>query len=308
MTFFCENICYRFFFSYYGFMKKFSDIALTIAQHPKWMQMPWDVRGMALQLMAMADEDQLDTLAPEDDFWRNCLGFPSRRIMEDALKQSVRARGNKGVHELDLVWADVWKPQLLNWFILIDDDFLKTKPSFSDAKGRYWYPLLGEGETEKDILDNKHLDRKKKTNTKRGAREKNSELQNTATPAKKTKKTAAQAVDPNWDYPLIRYSPNILKKCWDVPIAQSDRLMIWKEAVTLLSDGSEKQEQGARQFIGKLIKDFGESQVAAAVAVLIVRIPRPADPKSFLRKQLKNATEGSEATQKARSQRSKVPL
>ena len=48
--------------------------------------------------------------------------------------------------------------------------------------------------------------------------------------------------------------------------------------------------------------------VSVAVAQLMVRPVRPADCKSFLRKQLKNATEGSDAVQRARQQRIKVPL
>mgnify|MGYP000941322398 CR=1 FL=1 len=262
---------------------------------------------MALQLMAMCDDNQLSTLAPEDDFWRNCLNIPSKRTVNDALKQSVRARGVKVNHELDLAWNDVWKPQLLTWFVLIDDDFVEKKPSYRPALGRYWYPLL----TNEPQEAKSGVSKSRKRNKKETAEAPEQTLQKPSASGKKvgrSKKHEGVPVDPSWDYPLIRYSQSSLRKCWDIPVSRPDRLLIWNEAVLLLSDGTTKQEQTARQFVGKLIKDFGEAKVAAAVATLLVRTPKPADPKSFLRKQLKNATEGSESVQAARAQRAKVPL
>ena len=72
--------------------------------------------------------------------------------------------------------------------------------------------------------------------------------------------------------------------------------------------GDPASEASGRQFLGKLIKDFGEKNVATAVAQLMVRAVKPADPKAFLRKQMQHAEEGSPAVQKARAQRVKVPL
>ena len=271
---------------------------------------------MALQLMAMGDDELFSTLAPEDDFWRNCLHIPHRLTVEKALKQSLSARGSKNLGELDIAWREVWKPELLRWFILIDEDFLSKKPELAKAKGRYWHPLVDEFLA----LEEAEMAKPKRAPAKKTSARKNSlnqgENPETASPKQRQqrahshlgRKKTEKLFVPEWDYPVVRITEKTVQKCWDVPVDREARLQIWRDAVYLLTGGNESQESGARQFIGKLVKDYGESKVAKAVADLIVRPVKPADPKSFLRKQLKNATEGSEKVQKARLQRIKVPL
>lgn len=282
-----------------------SSLIQTLTQQPMWLSLSWEVRGMALHLMAMGDEDQRGTLAPEDDFWRNCLNIPSRHIVQQGLQQSISARGTKMVHETDLVWKEVWKPQLLRWFVYIDDHFLQTRPQYQNQKGRYWHPLLdwGQDVAPKPKKSKKTKDLSLSSETKDLPSETKTQVKTQA----KSRAKAGAFKDPVWDYPTIRFSEPVIKRCWEVPLAQEARVALWEDAVGLLT-GSGDNEQGARQFLGKMIKEYGEQKVAKAVAGLMVRPVKPADCKAFLRKQLKSDTEGSVAVQKAREQRVKVPL
>lgn len=278
-----------------------STIAQHLVDHSAWQSLSWEVRGMALQLMAMADVEQGNTLAPEDAFWRNCLNIPSKISLEQGLRKSVSARGAKVMHEMDIVWEEVWKKELLRWFILIDEKVVANKPHLSDFVGRYTWPFVEE-DLALQAPSQKPVKKRAKTSNQTTSKK------SSATVFKKSASKQSPFVDPSYDYPLVRFTPAALKRCWEVPIAQGQRADLWSEGVAFLSKGDPQEEKSARQFIGKLIKDFGEQKVAVAVAQLMVRPVRPADCKSFLRKQLKNATEGSDAVQRARQQRIKVPL
>lgn len=254
--------------------------------------MSWETRGMAMELMNMGDFDQhRGTLPMEDDLWRAVLGLPSKRSIQMALKNSVQARGLRDQHELDVAWETVWKVELLRWFVKIDQDFIDKHPQYASCEGRYWHPLLEHTEEQQSpAKTRKTAATKTKTSTPR-----------------KTKKITP-LIDEQWDYPVIRYTTGVLKKHWDTPLTSEARTSLWNTALELLGVSDSKEERTSRQFLGKLIKDFGEQGVAAAIGQLVVRPIRPADPKSFLRKQLKNNAQGSNAVQKARDQRSHLPL
>lgn len=265
----------------------------TLAAHPLWKTLSWETRGMALELMALPGTAAFGgTLPAEDDLWRNALNIPTQRSIQAALKKSVNGRGLREQNELDIVWNDVWKPELLQWFVQITPAFAQQHPRHKEHIGRYWHPLL-------EMLEWVEPPKTKKT----------PRVLTDALVVVKTKGKAKRLVeDPSWDYPLIRYTTNVFKACWDEPLTREARADLWNSAVNMLGGSDPKAAATARQFIGKLIKEFGEKNTAAAVAQLVVRAVPPADPKSFLRKQLKNMTEGSNAVQLANQQRVRVPL
>ena len=262
--------------------------------------MSWEARGMAIDLMALGNfEEHMGTLPVEDDLWRTTLGIPTQRVINAALKKTVQGRGMREQNELDIVWKDVWKVELLRWFVLIDDEFLIKRPQYFSCKGRYWHPLLD------DINVQQPAPHKKSKKIASG------DGQDISKPKKSgvKKKAGAKVLDSEWDFPVIRYTERALKSCWDIPMTSDTRSSLWSNALSILAiPGDPASEASGRQFLGKLIKDFGEKNVATAVAQLMVRAVKPADPKAFLRKQMQHAEEGSPAVQKARAQRVKVPL
>jgi len=274
-----------------------------ISNHSQWKLMSWETRGMALELMALpGTENFLGTLPSEDDLWRNALNIPSQRSIQSALKKSVNGRGLREQNELDIAWNDVWKPELLRWFQVITVEFAEQNPLYKNCVGRYWHPLL-------DIHNTQHTSDEKKTG-KTSAKTRSKSHEEIAQKVSTTRVNKGRKVqtlgDPAWDYPTIRYSPNTFKSCWEEPLTHEARANLWDSALRVLAPGGDTVS--ARQFIGKLIKEFGEKNTAAAVAQLVVRAVPPADPKSFLRKQLKNLTEGSEKEKQANRMHVHVPL
>lgn len=279
-----------------------------LSTHPQWRMMSWETRGMALELMSIpGNDDFAGTVAPEDELWRNTLNIPHARLIQAALKKSVQGRGLREQNELEIVWTQVWKPELCRWFRLIDEAFIATHPHYAPYKGRFWHPLLDEHPTEED----KQPKSVKKSKTIQQKTLQISHDEQNAIKVARSKKTKKQKLveDPTFDYALVRFTLNTFKSCWEEPLTREARSDLWKSAVGLLApNGDSKNEAIARQFIGKLIKEFGEKNTASAVAQLLVRPIPPADPKSFLRRQLKNLTEGSSSVQKANEQRIRVPL
>ena len=263
-----------------------------------WMSLSWEARGMAVTLMALGDiELHMGTIPKEDELWRSVLGIPSQHVIQAALKRSVNGRGMREQRELDVAWTEVWKEELLRWFIEIDEEFLKNRPQYAAHKGRFWYPLL----------DDINEEQKAQVPAKKKPKQTASGVKGLAKKSRGAKTTATPVSD--WDFPNIRYTSNVFKSCWDVPLNSETRTSLWNNAMGVLAPGADTGGQAsARQFLGKLIKEFGEQNVASAVAQLMVRPVKPADPKSFLHKQLKNSAEGSPAVQRARAQRVKVPL
>lgn len=282
-----------------------------LSTHPQWRLMSWETRGMALELMSIpGNDDFAGTVAPEDELWRNTLNIPHARLIQTALKKSVQGRGLREQNELEIVWTQVWKPELCRWFCLIDDNFIINNPYYAPYKGRFWHPLLDEQSVEdKQVKPVKKSSSKSMQNTVQISHDEQTAIK--AARSKKVKKIKPEKLveDPTFDYPLVRFNLNAFKSCWEEPLTREARSDLWKSAVGLLApSGDSKNEAIARQFIGKLIKEFGEKNTASAVAQLVVRPIPPADPKSFLRRQLKNLTEGSASVQKANEQRIRVPL
>lgn len=271
-----------------------------ISTHSQWKLMSWETRGMALELMALpGTENFLGTLPSEDDLWRNALNIPSQRSIQSALKKTVNGRGLREQNELDIAWNDVWKPELLRWFQIITPEFIQTHPAYKNCLGRYWHPLLEMQEDQTVAVMAKRV-------TKNASKVSEDIVQKVAKTRVNKGKRLTIVGDPQWDYPSIRYSPNTFKSCWEEPLTHEARANLWDSALSVLAPGGDTAS--ARQFIGKLIKEFGEKTTAAAVAQLVVRAVPPADPKSFLRKQLKNLSEGSEKQKQANRMHVQVPL
>ena len=241
---------------------------------------------MALQLMAMGDfEGQAGTLPPEDTLWRAALGFPTARALARAEERMGRAVAGGDA------WADVWKPELMAWFQVIDPVFCRQRPQWGNQMGRVWHPLLDVWEQDPPEAASPRAAAKAR--------------------AVKAKKAAGRLdFDPAWDYPAIRYPDSAIKRMWDVPLSQDARMTLWDQAIALLAQPDQpKTAEAARVFVGKLIKQYGEKDVAGAIAQMMVRPLRPADPKSFLSKQLQVMTAGgSERAVRAVAQRTRVAL
>jgi hypothetical protein len=83
------------------------------------------------------------TLPNRPDTWRAVLGLPSRTMLQGAVARTVAGRGSRTeILALDAAWTDAWLPELMNWFRVIDDSFLKERPEYRAEAGRVWHPLL----------------------------------------------------------------------------------------------------------------------------------------------------------------------
>lgn len=94
---------------------------------------------------------------------------------------------------------------------------------------------------------------------------------------------------------------------WHVPASRAVRLNLWTVGLAALGQGP-GEEQKNRAFLSSLIQKYGERKVAAAVGEMGGRRVPPADPRAFLRAILRRESEGTVAAQRAREDRSQVPL
>ena len=265
---------------------------LHLAEHPQWVGLAWETRGMALALMAMPlDITYRGTLPPETDAWRNALGLPSAQAMAGIRERATGLRGSRPNQEMEHAWT-AWLAELTRWFRRIDDSFLEKYPHWQDCKGRWWHPLL---EGDEAIEVGARTPAKGKT-----AKQDSSK----AEPRRTSKRTATKSKDETLDYPPIRISAGVVKQQWDPPMDSDTRIQLWDAGIQALG-GNEKT---ARSLLGSLIKEYGESAVAEAVAKLAVRASRPADPAAFLRKQVAIQAGETPGARAAASTRSKVVL
>lgn len=238
--------------------------------------MSWEARGMCLSIMAMGDFEQfLGTVSGDEDVWRAQLGFPTGR--------GVKSAGRRVAVELsalDQAWSDHWGPELRTWFKPVDAALVRAKPKYKNLSGRCWHPLLDTWNA--DGVAAKPKPRKKTGDIVPGG-------------------------GCDFDYAPIRLSIGVVQGAWDTPMSQDARAALWETAVRILKTGN-TAESTARTFLGKMIKDYGEKEVAAAIAQIMVRTILPADPKSFLNETLKNGRDGTPAVRKARQQRIRVAL
>lgn len=230
---------------------------------------------MCLSIMAKGDFDTgLGTVSGDSDVWRIQLGFPTGKgISYGGINISNEIKG------LNEAWNNHYEPELRKWFKVIDADFVKKNSKYKGLIGRCWHPMLDNWAGEA---------------IETGGRGKS-----------KHKKTAV-SVGADFDYKPIRLSDEDIKNLWNEPLSREARASLWDRAVKLL--GSGMKETQARTFIGKLIKTYGEQEVAGAIGQIMVRAVMPADPKSFIVDLLNKNNRGSIAENKARSQRSKVAL
>lgn len=278
---------------------------LRLGEHPEWITLSWETRGMALALMGMPLEDAYrGTLPPETDVWRNALGLPSAQTMAAVRERAIGLRGTRPSQELEHAWAG-WLSELTRWFRPIDEAFLEQNPHWKDCRGRWWHPLL-----EDDTLEKQAGTRGRKSSTPLA-----SEDNTPATkPARKVTTTSSargggrgkkvKVKDEALDYPPIRISAGVAKQQWDPPIDSNTRVQLWEAGIQAIG-GTEKS---ARSLLGGLIKKYGEATVAEAVAKLAVRAVRPADPAAFLRKQVAIQAGETPGQRNAAAARAKVVL
>jgi hypothetical protein len=273
---------------------------------------------MALALMAMPLEDcHRGTLPPETDAWRNALGLPSARAMAGVRDRSMALRGTRAVQELEHAWS-AWLEELQRWFQPIDATFLADHPQWADCAGRWWHPLM------EDPQAHSSAGQRRKPKAQTAASAANSEAlgpraatgqgsRGTAASAGKTGratggkskgKSAKPSTEPALDYPPIRMTTGVMRRQWDEPLSSDARAQLWDAGVQALGG----DEKSARSMLGVMIKEYGESVVAEAVAKLAVRASRPADPVAFLRKQVAIQAGDNPGTKAARKARATVAL
>lgn len=270
---------------------------MSLIQSSSWNLLNWENKGMIVELIThLSDPHYLGTVEYNESIWRNILRIPDPQFLENSLKRSVRGRGLREQHDLLIVWNDVWKPELLKFFTLIDDVFIQNHPEFVHCKNRLWHPLcFVEHKTQFDLQPIHPSEEKP---------QKRSRLS-----SKIQKKDKTLSIDPTWDFPVLTYTVSTFRYCWDEPMNSTSRKDFWMTGVQLLAiPNDKKSEQDARTLIGKWIKLYGEKQTAAAIAQVSIRQSLPGDPKAFLTKILQSHQKGSTAVEKANMSRSKIQL
>jgi hypothetical protein len=94
-------------------------------------------------------------------------------------------------------------------------------------------------------------------------------------------------------------------RCFQATPLPEQRSSIWDLGLNLLA-ASPEERRGARAYLGRLIRDYGETPVFQAVAEAAVKAVPPVEAKAYLTGVLKRQSLGSESEQKAREQRLRV--
>lgn len=224
--------------------------------------MDWDVRAMHLHLMCIAwQQDQPGILLNDDQILRRWLQNPN---LDD--------------------WIDRIKPQILRAW--------KQQDKYLIQEG-----LVRESER----LSSNSVKRRAAANARWGKKETQSDSADTLHPVLIENITQPEAFSENPHLP--GFSLNLLLKDNSIFLekaTQDERFNIWTVGVQLIKDET-FTETKARQFLGKMIQEFGEKKVAESIAQLSIKRLAPAEAKSYLNGMLKSE-------QKRMKNRSKVAL
>lgn len=224
--------------------------------------MDWDVRAMHLHLMCIAwQQDQPGFLPDDDNILRRWLQNPSNTD-----------------------WTERIKPQILRAW--------KQQNNYLVQEG-----LVRESER----LSSNSVKRRAAAHARWSKKDTPETLPDPITPSHHELISVPPPFDPDPNLPgfslsiLLKDNSIFLEKA-----TQDERFNIWTVGVQLIKDES-FNETKARQFLGKMIQEFGEKKVAESIAQLSIKRLPPAEAKSYLTGMLKSE-------QKRMKNRSKVAL
>lgn len=235
----------------------------------------------------------------------------------------------RGAYErwVDHLWITRWKPMVLTAWQRIDSDVVRLHPVLEGKEGGFWSPLAA-------ALAGMHLSAPSAAHAPVAPPPFVESLTQKSVGGKAVKTGKARSGKSIEDpLPSPMQAPGVLGhgdvgalgmwwlnadtspwrdlskvvRHWRAPLSSERRRSLWDVGVACLAVDLADEKQ-ARTFLGKLIRQYGEETVAKAVAELSMRALPPADGYSFLQGILRRETEGSEAEQKARHQRSRVAL
>lgn len=310
-------------------------LATQWAGDAAWLAMDTSARGFHAQLMLFAAQREPAGTLPDDDaLWRRLAGVPEAGVEEEkgthdkgmaALMKTSLATGQKmGVPEalvlalhpqarawrdgqgnwLDHLWQTRWKPMLLNAWPTVTAATIIRHPTLAGQEGlRYCELAMRLGPAVADVSND--------TMTTHAGEPATAAVKATATPKRKRSKKEQDpvilellAITPHTD-PL--QDPAYVLGCFRALPLTIQRSGIWDLGLRVLANSPEK-EGTKRSYLAKLIKDYGETAVAAALGEVLVKPIAPAEVKSFLQGVLRVKRDGSKAVQAAQQQRARVLL
>lgn len=205
--------------------------------------MDWDVRGMHIHLMALAwQQENPGVLENDDQILRRWCGNPT---LED--------------------WNKRIKPQILRaWTI-------KENLLIQDGLVREFERQQSTSEKRRAAINSRWQKENKNSNPT------NDEI----------KLLSLNFISNPYDFSVEFFNGFEIKSIKkDIGIfkdsaSQEERATIWNVGVQILGNANFEANQ-ARTFLGKLIKEHGEKNVAAAIAELSIKTIPAADVKSYL--------------------------
>ena len=321
-------------------MNRFSPpLASQWVSDAAWLAMDTSARGFHAQLMLFAAQREPAGTLPDDDaLWRRVVGIPEADdsgdlIETDAqiateMQKSLATGAQMGVPDalilalhprarhwrenqgnwLEHLWQTRWKPMLLEAWPKVTDDVIAQWPHLSQAKGQRYSPLsmklahlpnetvsplppVGSAPLQAGELASPKV-RAIGTGKRRGRTSQDSQLQDLL--------AATPRLDPLLD-------PAYVLTCLNTPPLTTQRPGIWDLGLRVLEHSSAK-EATKRAYLGRLIKEYGEVAVGAALGEVLVKAVAPAEVKSFLLGVLKTKRDGTKSEQQARSQRERIVL
>jgi len=253
---------------------------------------------------------------------------------EERAPRGVARRSYEGW--LDWLWTERWRPQIQAAWVRVDAALLADYPGLASCEGQWFHPLalrLGQ-ETTASTSTRRATENPRtragspgeapvKASARPGGKSKVMPSAGPAAPLALMRLEeqpwnhwvdhAGRLSLPALDLVYLDLAPlqqhDQVWRAWQPPLTTPDRKMLWEVGVSCLATGvTPPERRAAREQLGKLIAQYGEAPVGAAVAKLALRPLAPADALPFLVGMLRNQDEGTPAERKARERRTQVAL
>lgn len=277
----------------------------SLHNHQAWLQLPWEIKGMALHLMYYA-KDNNGYLPEDSSAWRAILGFESF----DAIS---RAFGDDEEQNKIYLKSSVtrWKwieGELKKWFI---------QENNNEQYLRQWRGLTflvdnsfqNQSENNSSVAVTVSSDVINLTTNEGGkAKDKKSVVKKKAAKSTKGKLPARPSLPiyEEYNYKPIRFTDSQLRRYWNEPMTEEQRHTIWDVGASLIGGSPDK----AKVYLVKLIKQFGEKALFNAIVAAAKKNPPPINYRSYIYKIAEKEAGGetSSAPVTASSKRSRLAL
>jgi hypothetical protein len=254
---------------------------------------------------------------------------------EDRAPRGVARRSYEGW--LDWLWTERWRPQIQAAWVRVDAALLADYPGLASSEGQWFHPLaLRLGQETNAASSSRRVTESPRVRLSSSPSDASIKKPGRGVGQSKVQPSAGASAplarqrleEQPWNHwvdqdsrlslpaldlvyldlaPLLQHEQ--VWRAWQPPLTTPDRKTLWEVGVSCLATGiTPPERRAARDQLGKLIAQYGEAPVGAAVAKLALRPLAPADALPFLVGMLRNQDDGTPAERKARERRTQVAL